>query len=369
MKKSTLVLGFCACFLIYALLRFPEAMLAASAESVQLWLTKVFPSLFPFIAACGLLLRIGAADRMGAALRPLMQPLFRLPGIAAFPFFLGILSGYPMGAKITAMLYEKKLISLEEARHILVFSNNPGPLFLVGTIGAGFFGMPVFGYLLLFSSFLGAVVTGILWRFSKKSPSCIPHTYPTSVSAFSVTEALSASVLDAVNTVLLIGGYLILFGALSEAMEQTGVFSLLSLLLFFLPLSTETLRGFCSGILEMTNGAYLLSRSPDGLSLRLTLVAFLVSFGGLSILGQTFGVLADIPVSKKDYVKGKMMNGLCSSLFFYLFYPFFQQHAQKAVPVFSFFTETAFSLSFLWLLPNLLFLGAFCCALVLNRKQ
>ncbi|MGN0134145.1 MAG: nucleoside recognition domain-containing protein, partial [Anaerotignum sp.] len=108
MKKSSLVLGFCACFLIYALLRFPEAMLAASAESVQLWLTKVFPSLFPFIAACGLLLWIGAAERMGAALRPLMQPLFGLPGIAAFPFFLGILSGYPMGAKMTAMLYEKK---------------------------------------------------------------------------------------------------------------------------------------------------------------------------------------------------------------------------------------------------------------------
>ena len=368
MKKSSLVLGFCACFLIYALLRFPEAMLAASAESVQLWLTKVFPSLFPFIATCGLLLRIGAAERMGAALRPLMQPLFGLPGIAAFPFFLGILSGYPMGAKITGMLYEKKLLTLEEAQHILAFSNNPGPLFLIGTIGVAFFGVPVFGYALLLCSFLGAITTGILWRFRRKNYASMPHTYPGSVSASSITEALSASVADAVNTVLLIGGYLILFGALSEAMEQTNFFSLLSRLLFFLPLSPETLRGFCSGILEMTNGAYLLSLSPDGIRLRLALVSFLVSFGGLSILGQTLGVLANIPISKKDYFKGKLSNALFSSLLFYFLYPFFQQHAQKAVPVFSFFTETAFTLSILWILPSIFFLGVLCHALLFKRK-
>ena len=49
MKKGALLLGSCACFLIFALLCFPAEMLAASAEGVQLWLTKVFPSLFPFL--------------------------------------------------------------------------------------------------------------------------------------------------------------------------------------------------------------------------------------------------------------------------------------------------------------------------------
>lgn len=368
MKKPTMLLGLCACFLIYALLRFPAAMLVASAKSVELWLGKVFPSLFPFLAACGLLLRTGAAERMGRLLRPLMRPLFHLPGIAAFPFFLGILSGYPMGAKITAMLYEKKQITLAEAQHILVFSNNPGSLFLVGTIGAGFFGMPVLGYLLLLSSFFGAVVTGILWRFGKKVPAAHPASAPL-IAVPSVTEALSASVSDAVNTILLIGGYLILFGAFSEAMSQTGLFSCLSRLLSCLPLSPETLGGFCSGMLEMTNGAYLLSRSSDPLRLRLTLTALLVSFGGLSILGQTLGVLAAVPIQKKDYLKGKLANALFSSLFFYFAYPFFCLHAQKAVPVFSFLTETAFSLSFFRMFPGLFFLGVLCHAFSLQKKQ
>ncbi len=366
MRKTTMALGFCACFLIYSLLRYPAAMLTASAESIQLWLTKVFPSLFPFLAACGLLLRIGAAERMGTFLRPVMKPLFGLNGISAFPFFLGILSGYPMGAKITAMLYEKNLISLEEAQHILVFSNNAGPLFLIGTIGTGFFGVPLYGYLLFFCSFLGAVMTGLLWRLRrKKSSSPVKqHSLPTDVSP---SAALSSSIGDAVETILQIGGYLILFGAITEGMEQTGVFSFLAYLLFFLPLSAETLQGFCGGLFEMTNGAYLLSISPDDLRLRLSLTAFLVSFGGLSILGQTLGVLSTIPIHKKDYLKGKLCNALCSSLFFWLFFPAMEQNAQKAAPVFFSFTETAFSLSFLWLLPSVFFLYALCRVLLQKK--
>ena len=233
-------------------------MLSASADSIRLWLTRVFPSLFPFLAACGILLRTGAAEKSGKYLSPLMKPVFGLNGIAAFPFFLGMLSGYPMGAKITAELYEQQQISLEEAQHILVFSNNPGPLFLIGTIGTGFFGIPQYGYLLLFSSFFRSVLTGML-----------------------------------------IGGYLILFAALSEGLEQTGLIQLLSGLLFFLPVSAETLHGCISGALEMTNGAWLLSQSADPLRLRLTLVSFLVSFGGCSILGQTLGVLSSVPINKK----------------------------------------------------------------------
>ena len=106
---------------------------------------------------------------------------------------------------------------------------------------------------------------GILFR-RKKSVAPLPSA---SASPYQpLTEVLSASVADALRTISLIGGYLILFAVLSAAMEQAGLFSLLSRLLFFLPLSTETLRGLCSGILEMTNGAHLLSLSPDSLRLR-----------------------------------------------------------------------------------------------------
>lgn len=366
MQKIKMVFGFCVCFFLFALLRYPAAMLAASADGISLWLTKVFPSLFPFLAGCGLLLRIGAAERLGRLLRPVMQPLFGLDGIAAFPFFLGILSGYPMGAKITAMLYEKNLLSPEEAEHILLFSNNAGPLFLIATIGTGFFGVPAFGYLLLLCSILGAITTGILWRFIHKKSRPSHRQYPT-CAALSPQAALSTAIADAVQTLLLIGGYLIFFAAFTEAIRQSGIFSLLCRLLFFLPLAPQTIEGFCSGLLEMTNGAYLLHLSPDSLRLRLSLTAFLISFGGLSILGQTFGVLAAVPIRKGAYLKGKLCHALCSGGFCWAFFPFFAAKIQKAVPVFFSFTETAFTISFLWLLPGLFFLYALLRAFFVRK--
>ena len=342
-------------------------MLAASAGNIQIWLTKVFPSLFPFVAACSILLQLGSAERLSIFFRPLTKFLFRLDGTAAFPFFLGLLSGYPMGAKITARLYEEKRISLAEAQHILIFSNAPGPLFLIGTIGIGFFGMPFVGYLLLLSSILSSLLTGSLWRFHKKDTSFVYPPQSRCSKHPTLTEILSTAVADGVNTLLLIGGYLILFGALSEAMAQTSFFFLLAKGLFFLPISADALLGFCSGLLEMTNGAYLLSLAPKALRLRLSAVSFLVSFGGLSILGQTFSILSTVPIQKKDYLKGKFLSALFSSLFCYFLYPFFVQKAQKAVPVFSVFTETAFTLSFLWLFPSLFFLGVLCRAIT-HRK-
>ncbi|MBR5793886.1 MAG: hypothetical protein IKY28_04370 [Anaerotignum sp.] len=367
MKKSSVVCSVLVFFLLYSLIRYPAEMLAASAESIQIWLTKVFPSLFPFAAACSILLQIGAAEQIGHIFRPMVKLLFGLEGIAAFPFFSGILSGYPMGAKITAQLYEKRLLSPQEAQHILAFSNNPGPLFLVGTIGVGFFDMPFFGYLLLLCTFLGAVITGTLWRFRKKEKPSHRPILSSASTEVPLTEVLSSSIADAVHTILLIGGYLILFGAFSGALKQTSVFSLLSDILFFLPFSADALQGFCSGLLEMTNGAYLLSLAPEDLRLRLSAVAFLVSFGGFSILGQTFSILSAVPIHKKDYFKGKLCNALFSSLFCYTLFPIFEQKAQKAVPVSFIFTETAFTLSFLWLLPSLFLIGVLSYALLRSK--
>ena len=115
MKVSRLI-TVCVCFLLYALLRYPQEMLQASAKGFSLWFSTVLPSLFPFLAATGILLRMGVAEILGRFLQPLMSPLFGVSGICAFPFVSGLLSGYPAGAKATAIIYEKRKLSLSETK-------------------------------------------------------------------------------------------------------------------------------------------------------------------------------------------------------------------------------------------------------------
>lgn len=361
--KSTYFWTATACFFLICLFRYPAALLAASEHSLSLWLHTVFPSLFPFLTVTGILYGLGAAQKMGRLFQPLMKPVFRLSGICAFPLFLGIVSGYPIGAKLTVQLYENHEISLSEAKKILAFCNHPGPLFLIGTVGTGFFGNPVWGYGFFICTIFSTILMGLLVRplpavfLPAHSDKALPQK-----SSFS--RILSQSIQDALITTAQIGGYIVFFGAFSEALSQVGFFCLLGKLSSVLPCSISYIQALGSGILEMTNGAAQLGLCPDSEKLRIISAFFLLSFGGCSILGQTLDILSPVPISPFRYTAYQIGNGIISAGLFFLSYTFWEKQAQKAVPVFSSHTETALS-PWLFLFFLLLFLGSF----LLSRKR
>ena len=65
-----------------------------------------------------------------------MRPIFNVPGEGSFAFIMGIISGYPTGAKILVNFRKNNIVSREECERLLSFSNNSGPLFIIGTVGS-----------------------------------------------------------------------------------------------------------------------------------------------------------------------------------------------------------------------------------------
>ena len=63
-----------------------------------------------------------------------MRPLFNVPGESAYAFIMGLISGYPVGAKIVTDLRKTNLCSKDEGERMLCFTNNSGPLFIIGTV-------------------------------------------------------------------------------------------------------------------------------------------------------------------------------------------------------------------------------------------
>ncbi len=338
---KNMLLTVCVCILLLALLCFPDEMLLTSSQSFSLWFSTVLPSLFPFLTACGILFRLGFAQQLGHLLQPIMKPLFGLSGVCAFPLVAGFLSGYPMGAKTTAMLYENKQISHSEAQKIFCFCNNPGPLFVIGTVGTGFFGNAHVGYAFLFSIFGGAILTGMFCRFYKSTPlgtyDC-PH-----IEKQPFSDILSNCISDALLTVAQIGGYLVFFSVFTKALDVFGVFSFLAKLCSGSACSETMLKGICSGIFEMTNGTYQISTASEPFWIRGCFCVALLCFGGFSILGQTFGVCGNLPISFPKYILAKLIHILFACLLFLWICPFFFSDIQKAVPVCSLHTATAFS--------------------------
>lgn len=84
------------------------------AEALALCARSVVPSLFPFLVASSALLALGFGELAAPWLAGLMEPLFRVPGAGSAALVLGLVGGYPIGAKTAADLYRENLVSREE---------------------------------------------------------------------------------------------------------------------------------------------------------------------------------------------------------------------------------------------------------------
>src|SRR5690625_9186 len=87
-----------------SLIIFPEAAFHSSLRGLHTWWEVVFPSLLPFFIMAELLIGFGVVQFIGIIFQPIMRPIFNVPGVGSFAWIVGMASGYPSGAKITALL-------------------------------------------------------------------------------------------------------------------------------------------------------------------------------------------------------------------------------------------------------------------------
>lgn len=336
MKIKKLLFSIIVISLMFCLLLYPKEMLDAASKGILLWFRSVLPSLFPFMVGVSLLLNLGAADLLGHILEPIMRPLFHISGACSFPIVMGFLSGYPMGAKIVTQLEQNGTISSEEAQRTLSFCNNPGPLFVIGTTATAMLQCPYAGYFMMLCIFLGSITTGFIFRFyGKKQLSktkCLKHII--SHNNNSIGTMLGKSVFESMETIVQIGGFVILFSVIIQTLEKTNILSFFSqkFASFFPNASYELISGIFCGILEMTNGVNIISNSNHLLFTRIIFITAILSFGGFSILAQTLSILSNSAIHTGIYIFSKICNSLFSASYVFILYPFFQETIQKTVP-------------------------------------
>ncbi len=83
-------------------------------------------------------------------------------------------------------------------------------------------------------------------------------------------------------------------------------------------------EGFVSGIIELTNGLNLICNIPQKkLSINIILASFLLGLGGISILLQVWSCIAKTDLSIKPYILGKILHGIFSAFYTFIFLHFF----------------------------------------------
>lgn len=121
-------------FFTISLVVFSKKSMYSAKTGLDIFINSIIPSLFPFFIATELLSSTNIIQLVGKLLNKFMKPIFNLPGEAAYAFLIGIISGYPVGAKIVTTLRKNELCSKLEGERMLALCNNSGPLFIVGTV-------------------------------------------------------------------------------------------------------------------------------------------------------------------------------------------------------------------------------------------
>lgn len=333
MKKNTLLTGLLM-LLMLTLLLFPNLCIASAQKGLLLWFNKVLPSLLPFMIFINILVPLDGLKKLTFLSTPFTQRIWHLPGYSFFAFIMGLIAGYPMGARVIKQLYQEQKLTKEEAELTLCFSNNCGPLFLIGTIGTAMLSSTQIGYFLFLIHLISALLMSLfITKVNPLSPhtlghSSSPHTPP------SFSTLLNKGVMNAMDTIVCVGGYIILFSVLTTLLTETPIVTTCMNLFCHSPISQSTFTAFIASLFELSNGSYHLSHLPFSIY-SLAGISATVAFGGFCVYFQTLYVLEDSQLSTKPYLIAKALQGLLSFGLTLLVYPIYVLYTQGTSTLFS----------------------------------
>ncbi len=355
--------------LTIALIYFPKESLDASRVGLEMWWKIVFPSLLPFLIISELLIGFGIVKFIGVLFEPLMRPLFRVPGVGGFAWAMGMASGFPAGAKLAARLRQEKQITRVEAERLVSFANASNPLFIFAAISVGFFENPGLGVLLAVSHYVGNFCVGLIMRFyGKKDDEHTPKDEEKKIIIVNALQELHRTrlkekrpfgqllgdaVTTSIHTLLMIGGFIILFSVFNKLLSLINVIALvgagLSLLLKLFQLPAELSIPLISGIFEITTGSMMTSKLEHiELLPKVITVSFILGFCGLSVQAQVASILAETDISFKPFFFARIIHGfLAGFIAFLLWEPLYVKNAGSE-ETFRFFSPMIPEMTTIW---------------------
>lgn len=247
----------------------------AVLSRTEFFLERVFPTLFPALCLSGMVATSSWVSR-----------LYRFPfGVELTVWLLGMLCGFPVGARTAYLLYKSGRITKTRAEFLCGFSNLASAPFLVGVVGNALFGHPAFGVLLVgLQGGCSLLTAGVLYLCLR--PSCRGI-----VTLPAGERGLLSAITAGTRTAGEVGGMLIFFGAAADCSGKS------------FPIA-GVLPALWTSLLEFSAGCGEAALLGEGGKL---LAAVAVGFSGLCVLGQVSAVTKG-ELSLLPYFGGKVIQ-------------------------------------------------------------
>lgn len=221
-----------------------------------------------------------------------------------FPFAVSVLSGYPMGAKVVGDMCRNDVIETREAKRLMSFCSTSGPVFMISAVGAGMLGSQTAGYIIAAAHYSGAVLNGVIYTMFLGS--CKKHIRNNDrIENYDLLEELTKSIFAGFRAMALILSYIIFFMFVMDILRLTGLFELID---------SESVKSLMQGCVEMTVGCSSLTDADITVNQKAVCASMIISWSGLSILGQSANMLAGTEISFSYLVLTKATHSIFAGI-------------------------------------------------------
>lgn len=323
--SSTILFAAIAILLVICIVAAPGPAFQASGQGLSLWWRVVFPAILPFLVLSEMLIAGGFPQGLGVILEPFTRRILKLPGSFGWILPLGMTAGFPASAAAAATLYKQRRITADEAERMTATAHFASPMLIMVVIGAGYLNNPDLGLLLLcihwLSGFAAAFTLNYFWRntapgYNEKRR--IGQENPLSKTAQSSSQTglrmalrkmeqarredsrsfgklLGDSVTNGVQTLMTIGGYMLIFAVIIHVVNS------------FLP--TSALSYLIAGASEIHLGTHAITKLPLSQPILAALLGAALGWSGICSFLQVQAVLKPVGIGGRRFILQRILHG------------------------------------------------------------
>ena len=299
-KLNSLLISLIIVFFLTQFLINSENLFNTFFSSIDMWFTKLFPTMFIFFILNDLLNNYHFPLIMSKIFGKIFNKLFKLPKKSSYIVFLSMTSGFPSNAKIILDALDNKIINEMDANKLLTMTHFSNPLFIIYTVGTNVLHDKKIGFIILLSHYLTNFIVGFLFRniYKENINNQKEIAYKPSLPFINV---LKNSINNTIKISLNVLGIIIFFSLFIKIINNyLNLHSFSNLLL--------------NGLLEITNGFNILKDSAISPFKAAILSSFFISFGGISIHMQISSILSKYQLNYYLYLIARLIHGGISSL-------------------------------------------------------
>ena len=283
---------------------FSENIIPETKASLIFFFNNVFPVIFPVYVLSSFALSSNLPEILSRPLNKIFSKIFKLPSCALIAIIIGLLSGYPTGAKVSSDMKNSGYLTEKEAAILCAFTNNIGPAFAIIIIGKRYLNNAWDGFKLWLALVSSSLICGLIICRLVNRCFCSDKISVTPILRNKIN--LNGALVNGLNTSLFVGAVIIFFSSITSTIR-------------LLPFINDLNESIIHSLFELTGGLKKLNRFLYSKYTKRIVLCLLCGWAGTSSHIQVCGIMKTNNIECKYYIILKFIQPILSCILLCLF--------------------------------------------------